>query len=60
MKVKILKRQKIEGEVGAIVEVNPDRAVFLLQCGAAEPVLAREQADKPGKKTSGKAGNKKK
>ena len=48
MKVRILVRQKIEGEVGAIVEVSPDRASFLLQNGAAEPVKeARERAEAP-------------
>ncbi|MEE1162586.1 MAG: hypothetical protein UHU21_02725 [Lachnospiraceae bacterium] len=51
MKVRILRRQKIEGEVGTICEVSPGRAAFLLQYGAAEPVKeAREQAEAPAKK----------
>lgn len=51
MKLRILARQKIEGEVGTIVDVmDPDRASFLLQNGAAEPVKeAREQAEAPAK-----------
>ncbi len=48
MKIKILKRQKIEGEVGTVCEVGPDRAAFLLACGAAEAVTeTREQVEKP-------------
>ena len=51
MKLRILARQKIEGEVGTIVDVmDPDRASFLLSNGAAEPVKkAREQAKAPAK-----------
>ena len=50
MKLRILRRQKIEGEVGTIVEVGPDRASFLLQCGAAEPAEEiREQVETPEK-----------
>lgn len=48
MKVRILKRQKVEGEVGTICEVSPDRASFLLSCFAAEPV--DEEQSKPVKK----------
>lgn len=48
MQVKLLVRNKIDGEAGEIVEVSPDRAAFLLGCEAAVPVKnAREQADKP-------------
>jgi hypothetical protein len=55
MKVEILKRQKIEGEVGTIVEVAPDRALFLLQNGGAEPVKEDgEQPKAPAKKKKGK------
>ena len=50
MKVRLLKRQRIDGEDGEIVEVSPERAAFLLQYGAAEPVTeAREQAEEPAK-----------
>ena len=48
MKVKLLKRQKGNGEAGDIVEVSPDRASFLISVEAAEPVTeAREQAEAP-------------
>ena len=48
MKVRLLKRQRIDGEAGEIVEVSPERAAFLLQYGAAEQVTeAREQAEEP-------------
>ena len=50
MKVKLLVRNRIDGEAGEIVEVSPDRAEFLFQCEAAEPVTeAREQAKAPAK-----------
>ena len=52
MKVKLLKRQRIDGEVGDIVEVSPDRAAFLFSVNAAEPVEAREQVETPEKKTA--------
>lgn len=55
MKIRILKRQKVEGEVGTICEVAPDRALFLLQCDAAEPVAeVGEQTKAPAKKKKGK------
>lgn len=48
MKVKLLKRNRIDGEAGEIVEVSPDRAAFLFSVEAAEPVKeAGEQAKKP-------------
>jgi len=48
MKVRLLKRNRIDGEAGEIVEVSPDRAVFLFSGEAAEPVKdAGEQAEKP-------------
>ena len=54
MKVRLLKRQRIDGEAGEIVEVSPDRAAFLFSAEAAEPVTkAREQAEAP--KAEGKA-----
>ena len=50
MKVKLLVRNRIDGEAGEIVEVSPDRAEFLFQAEAAEPVKeAREQAEAPAK-----------
>ena len=47
MKVKLLMRQKGNGEAGEIVEVSPERAAFLFSVEAAEPVNAREQAEEP-------------
>lgn len=50
MRVKLLVRNRIDGEAGEIVEVSPDRAEFLFQAEAAEPVKeAREQAKAPAK-----------
>ena len=50
MKVKLLVRNRIDGEAGEIVEVSPDRAEFLFQAEAAEPVKeAREQAEASAK-----------
>lgn len=50
MKVRILIRQKIEGEAGTIAEVDPARASFLMAYGAAEPVEEiREQVETPEK-----------
>ena len=55
MKAKLLKRQKVDGEAGEIVEVSPDRALFLLQNGAGEPVDdVREQTDKTKRKAKGR------
>ena len=69
MKVKLTIRNRIDGEAGDIVEVSPDRAEFLFQCNAAEPVKeAREQveapkaekpAEKPAAKPAGKPAAKK-
>lgn len=47
MKVRILIRQKIEGEAGTVCDVEPARASFLLQYGAAERVEAGEQVEIP-------------
>ena len=50
MKVKLLRDARINHKAGEIVEVSPDRAEFLFQCEAAEPVTeAREQAKAPAK-----------
>lgn len=64
MKIRLLKRQRIDGEAGDIVEVSPDRAAFLFSAEAAEPVTeAREQAEAPKaaeeKKPAAKAAAKK-
>ena len=56
MKVKLLIRQKGNGEAGEIVEVSPDRAAFLFSVEAAEPVTdVREQAEEPEKAEEPKA-----
>lgn len=48
MKVRLLKRQKVDGEAGEIVEVSPERAGFLISAEAAVKVEdAGEQAAKP-------------
>ena len=48
MKVRLLVRQKGNGEAGEIVEVSQDRAAFLFSVEAAEPVTdVREQAEAP-------------
>ena len=48
MKVKILKPNRIEKvRAGEIVEVSPNRALFLLRYGMAEPVSIREQIVTP-------------
>ena len=52
MKVKLLVRNRIDGEAGEIVEVSPARAAFLLEVSLAEPVLIREQIEAPEKKTA--------
>ena len=53
MKVKLVKPNKIEkGKAGDIVEVSPNRAIFLLRFGLAEPVTVREQAETPEKKAT--------
>ena len=54
MKVRLLKDNRIEGKSGAIVEVSPDRARFLLEFKLAEPVTIREQIEAPEKKTAAK------
>ena len=50
MKVKLLNRNRIDGEAGEIVEVSPDRAAFLLSVNAAELVKdVVEQTTEPEK-----------
>ena len=48
MKVRITKPNRIERvRAGEIVEVSPNRAMFLLRYGMAEPVTVREQIETP-------------
>ena len=48
MKVRVIKPTRIERvKAGDIVEVSPDRALFLLRYGLAEPVTVREQIETP-------------
>lgn len=48
MKVRLTKPNRIErGQAGEIVEVSPNRALFLLRYGLAEPVTIREQIVTP-------------
>ena len=59
MKVKLLVRNKIDGEAGEIVEVSPDRAAFLISYEAAVKVEdVREQAKKPEPKAEAKPAKK--
>ena len=48
MKVRLTKYNRIEkGRTGDIVEVSPNRALFLLRYGLAVPVAIREQIETP-------------
>ena len=48
MKVRLVKPNRIEkGRAGEIVEVSPNRALFLLRYGMAEPVSIRAQIVTP-------------
>ncbi len=48
MKVRLTRYNRIEkGKAGDIAEVSPDRALFLLRYGLAEPVTVREQIETP-------------
>lgn len=48
MKVRIIKPNRIEKvRAGEITEVSPNRALFLLRYGMAEPVTVREQIETP-------------
>jgi len=49
MKVKLTRNNRIEGKAGAIVEVSPARASFLIRYGLAEPAEVREQIETPEK-----------
>ena len=48
MRVQLTKYNRIEkGKGGDIVEVSPNRALFLLRYGLAVPVAIREQIETP-------------
>ena len=50
MKVRLLVRNKIDGEAGEIVEVSPDRSTFLISYNGAELVKdVVEQTTEPEK-----------
>lgn len=60
MQVRIIKPTRIEkGKAGDIIEVSPDRAMFLVTFGLAEPVTIREQIETPEKRTAKKTTRKK-
>ena len=60
MQVRIIKPTRIEkGKAGDIIEVSPDRALFLVTFGLAEPVTIREQIETPEKRTAKKTTRKK-
>ena len=60
MQVRIIKPTRIEkGKAGDIIEVSPDRALFLVTFGLAEPVTIREQIETPEKRTAKKTTSKK-
>ena len=60
MQVRIIKPTRIEkGKAGDIIEVSPDRALFLVTFGLAEPVTSREQIETPEKRTAKKTTRKK-
>lgn len=60
MLVRIIKPTRIEkGKAGDIIEVSPDRALFLVTFGLAEPVTIREQIETPEKRTAKKTTRKK-
>ena len=60
MQVRIIKPTRIEkGNAGDIIEVSPDRALFLVTFGLAEPVTIREQIETPEKRTAKKTTRKK-
>ena len=55
MNVRIKRPTRIEkGKAGDIVEVSPERALFLITYGLAEPVTIREQIETPEKRTTRK------
>lgn len=48
MKIRLTRPNRIEkGRSGDIVEVSPNRAMFLMRYGLAEPVTVREQIVTP-------------
>ncbi len=51
MKVRLTVRNRIDGEAGDIVEVSPDRAVFLIQNGGAVKAETGERNGKPETRT---------
>lgn len=60
MQVRIIKPTRIEkGKAGDIIEASPDRALFLVTFGLAEPVTIREQIETPEKRTAKKTTRKK-
>ena len=60
MQVRIIKPTRIEkGKAGDIIKVSPDRALFLVTFGLAEPVTIREQIETPEKRTAKKTTRKK-
>ena len=60
MQVRIIKPTRIEkGKAGDVIEVSPDRALFLVTFGLAEPVTIREQIETPEKRTAKKTTRKK-
>ena len=61
MRVRLTRYNRIEkGQAGEIREVSPDRALFLLQYGLAEPVTVGEQIEKPETRTEKKTTRKQK
>lgn len=53
MKVKLTRYNRIEkGSAGAVVDVTPARAAFLIDMGLAVPVTVRERMEAPEKKAS--------
>ena len=53
MKVRLTKYNRIEkGAAGAVVDVAPARASFLISVGLATPVTVREQIEAPEKKAA--------
>ena len=52
MKVRLTRQNRLAGKAGAIVEVSPARAAFLLQMGLAEPAAVRERIEVPEKKAA--------
>ena len=56
MKVRLTKYNRIEkGKAGDIVEVSPDRALFLMRYKLAEPVTVGEQIETPETPKTAKA-----